>query len=131
MLNTQNMANAEEDLYRVWKDLTLNSSVGDQSKYRLITINHLFAFLCVNLMMKTRHHQECFNKKYHSLRCRVWDYPIKEQYTSIYKVLVINNNKKHFQIQPEGKLGIMLLCNDGFDHHRGPGDQQDGHGGHL
>ena len=28
----QNMANAEEDLYRVWKDLTLNSS-GDQSKY--------------------------------------------------------------------------------------------------
>ena len=47
MLNTQNMANAEEDLYRVWKDLTLNSSVGDQSKYRLITINHLFAFVFV------------------------------------------------------------------------------------
>ena len=45
------MANAEEDLYKVWKDLTLNSSsAGDQSKYR------------------------------------VWDYPIKEQYTSIYKV---------------------------------------------
>ena len=81
--------------------------------------------------MQKRHHQECFNKKYHSLRCRVWDYPIKEQYTSIYKVLVINNNKEHFQIQPEGKLGIMLLCNDGFDHHRGPGDQQDRHGGHL
>jgi hypothetical protein len=47
----QNMANAEEDLYKVWKDLTLtSSSIGDQSKYR------------------------------------VWDYPIKEQYTSIYKV---------------------------------------------
>ena len=45
----RNMANAEEDLYRVWKELTLNSS-GDQSKYR------------------------------------VWDYPIKEQYTHIYKV---------------------------------------------
>ena len=34
----QNMANAEEDLYRVWKDLTLNSSVGDQSKYRSVEI---------------------------------------------------------------------------------------------
>ena len=50
MLNTQNMANAEEDLYRVWKDLTLNSSVGDQSKYRLIAINHLFAFEFVYLV---------------------------------------------------------------------------------
>ena len=75
---------------------------------------------------------------YHFLRCRVWDYPIKEQYTSIYKVLVINNNKKTFSNStttwwswPGGKFGIMLLCNDGFDHHRGPGDQQDGHGGHL
>ena len=44
------MANAEEDLYRVWKDLTLNSSVGDQSKYRLITIFHLFAFVFVYLI---------------------------------------------------------------------------------
>ena len=34
----KNMANAEEDLYRVWKDLTLNSSVGDQSKYRSVEI---------------------------------------------------------------------------------------------
>ena len=67
MLNTQNMANAEEDLYRVWKDLTLNSSVGDQSKYRLITINHLFPFVLVNLVMKKRYLQECFSIKYHSL----------------------------------------------------------------
>ena len=40
MLNEfiKNMANAEEDLYRVWKDLTLNSSVGDQSKYRSVEV---------------------------------------------------------------------------------------------
>ena len=44
---------------------------------------------------------------YHSLRCRVWDYPIKEQYTSIYKVLVINNNKKHFQIQSHAYVMIL------------------------
>ena len=50
MLNTQNMANAEEDLYRVWKDLTLNSSVGDQSKYRLIAINHLFTSEFIHLV---------------------------------------------------------------------------------
>ncbi|XP_066943797.1 ionotropic receptor 25a-like isoform X1 [Macrobrachium rosenbergii] len=45
-----NMAAAEEELYRVWKELTLNST-SDQSKYR------------------------------------VWDYPIKEQYTHILKVI--------------------------------------------
>ncbi|XP_042887113.1 ionotropic receptor 25a-like isoform X1 [Penaeus japonicus] len=46
----QNMAAAEEELYRVWKELTLNST-SDQSKYR------------------------------------VWDYPIKEQYTHILQVI--------------------------------------------
>ncbi|CAL4178048.1 unnamed protein product, partial [Meganyctiphanes norvegica] len=45
-----NMATAEEELYRVWKELTLNST-SDQSKYR------------------------------------VWDYPIKEQYTHILQVI--------------------------------------------
>ena len=46
----KNMAGAEEDLYRVWKDLTLSSNA-DQSRYR------------------------------------VWDYPIKEQYTHIFKTI--------------------------------------------
>ncbi|KAK4296128.1 hypothetical protein Pmani_031354 [Petrolisthes manimaculis] len=45
-----NMAKAEEELFRVWKELTLNST-SDQSKYR------------------------------------VWDYPIKEQYTHILQVI--------------------------------------------
>ncbi|XP_069941255.1 ionotropic receptor 25a isoform X1 [Cherax quadricarinatus] len=45
-----NMAKAEDELFRVWKELTLNST-GDQSKYR------------------------------------VWDYPIKEQYTHILQVI--------------------------------------------
>ncbi len=46
----KNMAGAEEELYRVWKDLTLSSDA-DQSRYR------------------------------------VWDYPIKEQYTHIFKTI--------------------------------------------
>ncbi|KAA0202204.1 Ionotropic receptor 8a [Hyalella azteca] len=45
-----NMARAEDELFRVWKELTLNSTT-DQSKYR------------------------------------VWDYPIKEQYTHILQVI--------------------------------------------
>ena len=45
----QNMAGAEEELYKKWKEITLNSS-SDQSKYR------------------------------------VWDYPVREQYTHILKV---------------------------------------------
>ena len=46
----QNMAGAEEELYKKWKEITLNSS-SDQSKYR------------------------------------VWDYPVREQYTHILKVM--------------------------------------------
>jgi ionotropic glutamate receptor len=46
----KNMAGAEEELYRKWKEITLNSS-SDQSKYR------------------------------------VWDYPVREQYTHILKVI--------------------------------------------
>ncbi|GAB6024065.1 hypothetical protein CHUAL_008778 [Chamberlinius hualienensis] len=45
-----NMASAEEQLYNVWKDMTLNST-SDQAKYR------------------------------------VWDYPIKEQYSRILSVI--------------------------------------------
>ncbi len=46
----ENMASAEEELYKVWKNLTLSSDA-DQSRYR------------------------------------VWDYPIKEQYTHIFKTI--------------------------------------------
>jgi ionotropic glutamate receptor len=46
----KNMASAEEDLYKKWKDMTLSSNA-DQSRYR------------------------------------VWDYPIKEQYTHIFKTI--------------------------------------------
>jgi len=46
----KNMAGAEEDLYNVWKKMTLSSDT-DQSRYR------------------------------------VWDYPIKEQYTHIFKTI--------------------------------------------
>ena len=46
----KNMAGAEDELYRKWKEITLNRS-SDQSKYR------------------------------------VWDYPVKEQYTHILKMI--------------------------------------------
>ncbi|XP_068205985.1 ionotropic receptor 25a-like isoform X1 [Palaemon carinicauda] len=59
-----NMAAAEEELYRVWKELTLNST-SDQSKYR------------------------------------VWDYPIKEQYTHILKVI--------------DETGPVATAEEGFD----------------
>ena len=48
----KNMASAEEDLYKKWKDMTLSSNA-DQARYR------------------------------------VWDYPIKEQYTHIYKTIKV------------------------------------------
>jgi len=76
----KNMANAEEDLYRVWKDLTLNSSVGDQSKYR------------------------------------VWDYPIKEQYTSIYKVInktgMVDTSEEGFQRVLDNTDGNFAFIHD-------------------
>jgi len=75
----QNMANAEEDLYRVWKDLTLNSS-GDQSKYR------------------------------------VWDYPIKEQYTHIYQVIqnsgMVNSSEEGFQKVLDNTNGEFAFVHD-------------------
>ena len=46
----KNMAGAEDELYRKWKEITLNRT-SDQSKYR------------------------------------VWDYPVKEQYTHILKMI--------------------------------------------
>jgi len=76
----KNMANAEEDLYRVWKDLTLNSSVGDQSKYR------------------------------------VWDYPIKEQYTSIYKVIkktgMVSSSEEGFERVLDNTEGNFAFIHD-------------------
>jgi len=76
----KNMANAEEDLYRVWKDLTLNSSAGDQSKYR------------------------------------VWDYPIKEQYTSIYKVInktgMVTSSEEGFQRVLDNTEGNFAFIHD-------------------
>ncbi len=60
----KNMASAEEELYRVWKDLTLSSDA-DQSRYR------------------------------------VWDYPIKEQYTHIFKTIKAS--------------GMVTEAQEGFD----------------
>ena len=50
----QNMAGAEDELYKKWKEITLNST-SDQTRYR------------------------------------VWDYPVREQYTHILKVIENNN----------------------------------------
>ena len=50
----QNMAGAEDELYKKWKEITLNST-SDQTRYR------------------------------------VWDYPVREQYTHILKVIEQNN----------------------------------------
>ena len=61
----QNMAGAEEELYKKWKEITLNSS-SDQSKYR------------------------------------VWDYPVREQYTHILKVLYMYN------LNPTSKTGFRF-----------------------
>lgn len=49
----QNMAGAEDELYKKWKEITLNST-SDQTRYR------------------------------------VWDYPVREQYTHILKVIEQN-----------------------------------------
>ena len=47
----KNMAGAEDELYKKWKEITLNRSSSDQSRFR------------------------------------VWDYPVKEQYTHILKMI--------------------------------------------
>ena len=74
-----NMASAEEDLYRVWKELTLSSNA-DQSKYR------------------------------------VWDYPIKEQYTHIFKTIkasgMVNDSADGFQKVLDDEDGTFAFIHD-------------------
>lgn len=75
----KNMAGAEEDLYRVWKNLTLSSDA-DQSKYR------------------------------------VWDYPIKEQYTHIFKTIkasgLVSSPKEGFDKVLADQQGTFAFIHD-------------------
>ena len=68
----KNMAGAEEELYRKWKEITLNSS-SDQSKYR------------------------------------VWDYPVREQYTHILKVSNSNVNPLHTKCKLIFPLSLLFF----------------------
>ena len=68
-----NMAGAEEELYNKWKELTLNNS-GNPSKYR-------YDFCLQNLAC-------LYNlPTIDYLSYRVWDYPIREQYTHVMRVI--------------------------------------------
>ncbi|KAF0314698.1 Ionotropic receptor 25a [Amphibalanus amphitrite] len=75
----RNMATAEEELFRVWKEMTLNSTT-DQAKYR------------------------------------VWDYPIKEQYTHILNVIqktgMVTKDSEGFQKVLENKKGEYAFIHD-------------------
>ncbi|XP_037085885.1 LOW QUALITY PROTEIN: ionotropic receptor 25a-like [Pollicipes pollicipes] len=75
----QNMATAEEELFRVWKEMTLNSTT-DQAKYR------------------------------------VWDYPIKEQYTHILNVIkktgMVRNDSVGFDKVLANKKGEYAFIHD-------------------
>ncbi len=65
----QNMASAEAELYKVWKNLTLTGAESEAIRYR------------------------------------IWDYPIKEQYT---KMLETIENSGPVQSAKEGFQGPML-----------------------
>ena len=75
----KNMAGAEEELYRKWKEITLNSS-SDQSKYR------------------------------------VWDYPVREQYTHILKVInqsgTVDTPEEGFKNVEESTTGQFAFIYD-------------------
>lgn len=75
----ENMAGAEDELYRKWKEITLNRS-SDQSKYR------------------------------------VWDYPVKEQYTHIYNMIVENgpveSSEEGYRKVEEAKKGTFAFIYD-------------------
>ncbi len=75
----QNMASAEEDLYKKWKDMTLSSNA-DQSRYR------------------------------------VWDYPIKEQYTHIFKTIkasgMVQSAGRGFEKVLEAEDGTFAFIHD-------------------
>ena len=79
-----NMAGAEEELYKKWKEITLNSTGSDQVKIFLMLKNycskiynfshsHLIVLINFLLLIKAKY--------------RVWDYPVKEQYTHILRVI--------------------------------------------
>ena len=75
----KNMASAEEDLYKKWKDMTLSSNA-DQSRYR------------------------------------VWDYPIKEQYTHIFKTIkasgMVQSASQGFQKVLEDEQATFAFIHD-------------------
>ena len=75
----KNMAGAEEDLYKKWKDMTLASNA-DQARYR------------------------------------VWDYPIKEQYTHIFKTIkasgMMRSSSEGFQKVLEQEDGTFAFIHD-------------------
>lgn len=75
----ENMAGAEDELYRKWKEITLNRS-SDQSKYR------------------------------------VWDYPVKEQYTHIFNMIVENgpveSSEEGYRRVEEAKKGTFAFIYD-------------------
>lgn len=75
-----NMKFAEDTLYRMWKELTLNST-SDQTQYRVRTTKHIF-YSVTTLNSSFSIILFCFEK--------VWDYPIKEQYGQI--LLAINSS---------------------------------------
>ena len=77
------MAGAEEELYKKWKEITLNSTGSDQVRCFfypriIIRINRFCAGRFGNLISISIHKKA----KY-----RVWDYPVKEQYTHILRVI--------------------------------------------
>ena len=78
------MAGAEEELYKKWKEITLNSTGSDQVRIYLMLSNYGIKIdnfftpspICSNkfvLLIKAKY--------------RVWDYPVKEQYTHILRVI--------------------------------------------
>ena len=80
----KNMASAEEDLYKKWKDMTLSSNA-DQSRYR------------------------------------VWDYPIKEQYTHIFKTIkasgMVTSASQGFQKVLEDEKATFAFIHDASQVH--------------
>lgn len=74
-----NMASAEDELYRKWKEITLNSTA-DQTRYR------------------------------------VWDYPVREQYTHILKVInqntPVDNPEEGFEQVEEATDGDFAFIHD-------------------
>ena len=82
-----NMAGAEEELYKKWKEITLNSTGSDQVCLRtiLIVFKGIYVFItCKDTIFGTNVHYFYW---YEQAKYRVWDYPVKEQYTHILRVI--------------------------------------------